>query len=273
MSHATTPLQTLVVAAQNGDRKALGQILTRIQDMVHRLSIRMLADFEAAQDATQEILVLVVTRLSTFKGHSKFTTWVYRVATNYLLDQRRVHARTAGLTFEAFAADLEHGLVDDSRSPDEDVLLNELRVACTMAMLLCLKPEQRVVYVLGDILSFDHMEAATILEVTPATFRKRLSRARALVVKFTTRHCGLANTQAKCSCKRRLPAAIAQNRVQPHNLKYATDHPLRWADVHQEAKRLEGELQTLCLQQAMPAFACSDNLRRTIMHMGDPRTN
>ena len=54
-------------------------------------------------------MILVATKLSTFRGDSAFTTWAYRVATNYLLTAKKITARDQRLTFEMFAADLENG--------------------------------------------------------------------------------------------------------------------------------------------------------------------
>ena len=73
---------TTILAAQNGDAKALEDVVRHVQDRVHRLAIRMMYDPEHALDATQEILIRVVTKLSTFRGESSFETWVYRVALN-----------------------------------------------------------------------------------------------------------------------------------------------------------------------------------------------
>src|SRR5262245_1976161 len=77
-----------VRAAQRGDRQALERVVRAIQDDVFHLAVRVLGDPEEARDASQEVLVRVVTRLGSFRGESRFRTWVYRVATNALLDVR-----------------------------------------------------------------------------------------------------------------------------------------------------------------------------------------
>ena len=75
-------LYTIIKNAQNGDQLALEQVVRSIQDNVHHLAMRILVNPEDAFDATQEILILVITKLSTFEGRSNFNTWVYRVAVN-----------------------------------------------------------------------------------------------------------------------------------------------------------------------------------------------
>jgi RNA polymerase sigma factor (sigma-70 family) len=205
---------TLIEQAQDGDAAALEALVRGIQDQVHGLAVRMLADPHAAQDATQEILIRIVTKLSTFQGDSKFETWTYRVATNYLLTAKKAINANPQLSFQMFSDDLLNGLADDrTAAPEDAVMLNELRVRCTMAMLLCLDPDHRAAYVLGEILELDHSNAAEILDITSANFRKRLSRARASVQDFTAASCGLGSKTAPCSCRKRLPAALAQGRV------------------------------------------------------------
>lgn len=249
----TEQLDRDVVAAQQGDRQALEAVVRQIQDRVHHLSMRMLVDPEDAAEATQEILILVVTKLSTYRGESAFATWAYRVAANYLTSARKIRARDPGLNFEMFRQDLESGL---SQAPEADnkVLLNELRISCTMAMLLCLDLKHRIAYVLGDILELDHAEAVEVLEISKENYRKRLSRARADVVAFTSRNCGLANETANCSCPRRLPAARALGRIIPERIYYAREGAPAYDDVVDQAKEVEGALTVLKLQTAIPLY-------------------
>lgn len=244
-----TNLDQLAKQSQGGSKAALEELVRNLQDRMHHLAMRILVNPDDAQEATQEILILVVTKLSTFRGDSAFTTWAYRVATNYLLTAKKIAARDRNLNFEIFAADLQNGLVaDPAPQADDVVMLNELRIACTMAMLLCLDMNHRIAYVLGDILEIEHGDAADILEISKDNFRKRLSRARSQVVAFTSQNCGLASDNAKCSCPRRLPAARRQDRVR-EGVYAAWDAP-EYGDVRAQARQLEGDLKVLKLQTA-----------------------
>ena len=100
----------LVAAAVGGDRQALEELLRMVADDVRRLAQRMLWHPEDAEDATQEILVKVATRLSTFRGTARVTTWVHRIAVNHLLTTRRRRAEDPSLTFAAFGRDLAEDL-------------------------------------------------------------------------------------------------------------------------------------------------------------------
>ena len=81
--------EQLVSEAIDGSKQALEQVIGRIQDMIYNLSLKMLLFPEDARDATQEILIKVITRLSTFRGDSKFTSWVYKIAVNHLIKASR----------------------------------------------------------------------------------------------------------------------------------------------------------------------------------------
>lgn len=256
---------SLVEAAKAGSQTALEALVRSVQDHVHHLATRMLVNPDDALEATQEILILVVTKLSTFKAESAFTTWTYRVALNYLLTTQKIQKRRMGLTFEVFGNDLESGLaVDPAPAADDVVMLNELRISCTMALLLCLDQKHRAAYVLGDIMEMDNSEAADILDISKENFRKQLSRARSKVIAFTSQRCGLANPGAKCSCPRRLPPALKLGRVNAEKLTHAGSDAPSYEEVVSMAKRVEGELKVLKLQRATGSLNSPQDLSRKI---------
>lgn len=258
MAATLIPL-TLVKEAQDGSVSALESVVKGVQDMVHHLAMRMLVNTTDAQEATQEILILVITQISTFRGESAFTTWVYRVATHYLLTSKKIIDRK--LSFEVFGTDLETGLIPEMTQDMSDVvMLNELRIFCTMAMLLCLDLNHRMAYVLGDILEFEHDEAALVLGVTNTNFRKRLSRARADVVAFTMQMCGLANANAKCTCPRRLPAATEHHCVTPGKSVYATPDAAGYNEILATTQNTIAEIKVLKLQKATGYYRCPEHL-------------
>lgn len=257
----------MIAAAQSGEAQALEQIVRGIQDRVHRLAVRMMADLVLAQDATQEILIRIITKLSTFRGEAKFSTWVYRIATNYLLTARKVLARDPGLSFDMFEADLMEGLVDDAQAaPEDHVMLNELRVRCTMAMLLCLDRDHRAAYVLGDVLELGQAEAAEVLEISPANYRQRLARARGKVTEFTAKTCGVAQKGAACSCPRRLPAAVAAGRVtaRPDPMLAAAPD---YASNVQGARETEAALVAAKLQRSTGPLGAPVDYARAVLRL------
>jgi RNA polymerase sigma factor (sigma-70 family) len=237
--------QALIERARQGDAGALDELVRRIQDLVYGLALRMLWHPEDARDATQEILVRVVTHLGDFRGESAVRTWVYRIACNYLKTARRTRAEAQGFTFERFGRELDEGLADRSSAgepaADESLLLEEVKLGCTHGMLLCLDRDHRLAYILGEILELDGSEAARVLEIEPATFRKRLSRARADVTTFVMAKCGLANPAAACRCRRRVATAVRMGRVDPARLLFATNaaRAREFPEVLREIRKLE----------------------------------
>src|SRR5258708_37015948 len=140
-------VEEFVKGAQRGDASALDELITAIQPKMYGVALRMLWHAEDAKDATQETLLRVVTHLSTFRGESSFLTWAYRVAANHLLFWRPSRMEAQGLSFEIFGKDLEEGLEDTAQRPEETLLYQEIRVGCTLGMLLCLDRAHRIAYI------------------------------------------------------------------------------------------------------------------------------
>jgi RNA polymerase sigma factor (sigma-70 family) len=220
-------VEELVTRARGGDAAALDELVRAVSDDVYALAIRMLWHPHDAEDATQEILVRVVTRLSTFRGESSFRTWVFRVAANHLLTTRRRRAELPELTFDAFGTDLADGLdTPHDAKLDERLLEQEVKIGCTQGMLLCLDREHRLAYILGEVFELSGEQAADVLEIAPAAYRKRLSRARERIQSFMRGHCGLVDPANPCRCSRRVGRAIAIGRIDPERLLFAT-HAVR----------------------------------------------
>lgn len=90
MKHITNEeLLALIEKATAGDKESLETVILSVQDLVFNLSLRMLGSFPDAEDATQDILLKIITRLSSFKGESAFSTWVFRIAANHLKNYQK----------------------------------------------------------------------------------------------------------------------------------------------------------------------------------------
>ncbi|MCL5801402.1 MAG: RNA polymerase sigma factor [Gammaproteobacteria bacterium] len=257
-------LEHEVDRARSGDRAALESVVRAVQKDIHNLAIRFLWHPQDAEDATQEILIRVLTGLGGFRGESGFRTWVYRVACNALLTLRKQRMEQQSLSFEQFGEDLAHGLSDASLSTKDDVierlLLEEVKIGCTLAMLQCLDRDHRLAYILGEIMELEHVQAAGALETTPAAFRKRLSRARASIISFMTAHCGLINPANACRCHRRISTAVALGRVDPSHLLFATSQQKarRFPEVLAEIRQLEESRRAVALYRSHPEARTSD---------------
>lgn len=226
--------QALLAAALAGEQAALETLLAGVQDMVFNLSLRMLGLVPDAEDATQEILLKVLTHLSSFRGESSFKTWVFRIAVNHLQQTRKGMFAQRPLSFDAYGEDIASGREKDvpdlSAGVDRALLEQELKLSCTNVMLQCLDAESRCIYVLGTMFRLDSRVAAEILGLTPEAYRQRLSRIRARVAEFLGKYCGLGGT-GPCRCKRRVNYAIATHRIDPANLAFHNLEPCRYDEL------------------------------------------
>jgi RNA polymerase sigma factor (sigma-70 family) len=101
----------LVARAVDGDKAALEQVIRLLQDPVYRLALRMVWRPAEAEDATQEILIRVITRLASWRGQARLLTWAYRIGVNYLLNLRRQTPHEAQqLSLDEFRDTLADGL-------------------------------------------------------------------------------------------------------------------------------------------------------------------
>lgn len=215
---------TLADRAIAGDKQALEELLVSVQDMVYNLSLRMLGNIHDAEDAAQEIYIRIITGLSSFKKESAFSTWVYRIATNHLLNYKKsFFAKQPPLSFEFYGADIEAGFLENNTDMmggiDEGILAQELKMSCTNVMLQCFDPESRLIYVLGIMFKVDSKTCGEILDISPEAYRQRLSRIRHKMAGFLKQYCGLASPE-KCNCQKRIGYAIKNHRLNPANLEY-----------------------------------------------------
>jgi len=206
-------------AAAAGDKQAAKAVLAAIQDDIYELALRMLGHPADAEDAAQEILIVVLTHLGSFRGESALKTWVWRIAVNHLARVRR--GRREVVTFELLGQRLRTGLHEDDSNradPESEALTQELRLRCTEAMLLALDRESRIAYILGDILNLPGAEGAAVLELDEATYRKRLSRARARLYDFLRDWCGVFAAGNPCTCRGQAACAVERGLLAPADL-------------------------------------------------------
>lgn len=278
-SEASQALEAWVARAKAGDRASLESVVRAVQGDVYRLALRFLWHPQDAQDAAQEILVRVVAGVAKFRGESGFRTWVYRVACNALLSMRRQRMEQQSLSFAQFGEDLAEGLSDDpvvtQSSVEEALLIEEVKIGCTLALLHCLDREHRLAYILGEIMELDHNEAAEILETSATTYRKRLSRARTDITSFMRSRCGLIDSANACRCRRRVGRAMALGRIDPSNLLFASslEQAKQFPRVLGEIRRLEMARRAAALYrshpEAMPPDALATWLRELIVQQSE----
>ena len=251
--------EKLIDLAVAGDRDALEALLTQAQDMVFHLSLRMLGTVPDAEDAAQEILIKIMTRLSTFRRECAYSTWVYRIAVNHLKSYKKGMFARRPLSFEYYGEDIRCGregdMPDLSQGVDRALLAEELKYSCTNVMLQCLDREERCIFILGAMFRADSRVAGEILDMTPEAYRQWLSRIRRRVGDFLGEYCGHAG--GSCSRARRVDYAAATHRLDPRNLEYVR---LERTEEYKQAMERLDELSLLF--DSLPGYRATPRSRR-----------
>ncbi len=222
------PDEVLVAEAVGGNRDALEHLLKRHQDYVYNLALRLFLDPDDALDATQEVLIKVITSLKTFGGRSQFRTWLYRIVVNHFLNSPARHYE-------------QH--IDRQRSPEELPLMEipmaepteaeveEVRILCSTAMLLCLNRDQRLLYIIGEIFGVDHRLGAELFGLSTGNYRVRLHRAKADLLQFVSGKCGLIDPGNPCRCPKKARLLTQQGIVDKHTLRFNRAYHQRIQDI------------------------------------------
>lgn len=258
-------LSELIAQATAGDKAALETVLAGVQDLVFNLSLRMLGTFHDAEDASQDILLKVMTHLSSFKGESAFTTWVFRIAVNHLKDYKKHMFARLPLSFEFYGDDIRSGKVQDApdltQNVEKAILAEELKLSCTNVMLQCLDPESRCIFILGTMFRLDSRIAGEILGVTPETYRQRLSRVRKKMADFLSEYCGEYG-KGTCHCANRVNYAIQNHRIAPDRLDFTAAKP---SDIAVEVKAAMEEIDGYAQQFSFcRTYQSTERLKRMI---------
>jgi RNA polymerase sigma factor (sigma-70 family) len=241
----------LVTRVQAGSRQALETLIHRHQPWIYNILVRMLYHPDEAEDATQEVLIKVLTKLSTFEACSSFRTWLYRIVVNHALNVKRRGNQPDTVSFSEYARGLDEtpdlDLPDPSAVPaDVQLLVQEAKTGCTSGMLLCLDREQRLVYILGAILGVPDTVGAELLEVSRDAFRQKLARVRRGLHSFVQGQCGLVDNANPCRCAKKTQGFIKAGYLDPHRLLFARAHVTRVREMapsaHEGLQRVSEDL-------------------------------
>jgi RNA polymerase sigma-70 factor (ECF subfamily) len=184
------------------------EIYKELQPKILRYVSQMVGSQEA-EDITQEVFIKVSRSLSGFKGESRLSTWVYRIATNSALDRLRSPSRKdADKMLEP--EDLE--MIEDGdlwtehqkAKPDEELVRKEMN-ACIREFIKKLPPDYKTVMILGELEGMKNKEIADILQVSLDTVKIRLHRARARLKKELEEGCSFYyDERSELACDRKV---------------------------------------------------------------------
>ena len=173
--------EDLVRRAKGGDEAAFNELVERHQDRVYRHAERMLGNQQDAEEVLQDTFLQAYRHLGSFEERSRFSTWIYRIATNEALMRLRRSSRRREVHLEETPpGEVERAseeVREFARSAIDHVMDREIREILDKA-LDELPPEYRVVFVLRDVDELSNAEVAEILGLSVPAVKSRLHRSR-----------------------------------------------------------------------------------------------
>lgn len=210
----------LIENSLKGDKIALENLIKKHQTWIYNVAINLTSNTEDAADLMQETLIKMITNLSKFNHNSQFRTWVYRIVKNTFLNSVRKKEYHNTIPWEGYAEGLESIKDEEFEDENKSEIIEEAKLSCMKGMLLCLTPEQRLTYVLGELFELPDSIGSEVMGITKVNYRKKLSRTREHLYGFMNDKCGLINTENPCRCARKTTGFIKKGYVNPKNLQF-----------------------------------------------------
>jgi len=237
----------LIHLAVNGNRNSLSELIENHQQYIFNIALKMVNNIADAEDITQEILIKLVTNLSQYDStKGRFRTWLYRITFNHFLNTKKQKYETLVTSFDVFFDYIKETPEIELTSTEKREMQQEIqesKVSCMAGMLMCLDREQRLIYIVGELFEIDHNLGSEIFEISPANFRKKLSRARNHLYQWMHNRCGLVNKDNPCRCPKKTKGFIANGWVNPEEIKWHSNYQRRIIDFSE--KKLEETLITV----------------------------
>jgi RNA polymerase sigma factor (sigma-70 family) len=244
----------LVRRARQGSNAALEELVKLHQAWLFNVILRMIPDFHEAEDLCQEVMIKAVTKLSGYRGDSRFRTWLYRIAINHVVSAKRRRVESATRKSiktvkndEVLEAFLSHELPDMKLVPSDVAMsAEEVRIKCMLGMLVCLNRMQRTVFILGSVFRVNCRIGSRILDMSEKNYRKILSRARKKIDNFLFDRCGMINPSKPCRCKRIANVRLAKGLLDPAGLESSREKAKNIREVVVTAKNELNEIIARC---------------------------
>ncbi len=168
-----------------GDANAFEELVLKYEKTVYNLALRMVGDRDDAFDMTQEAFIKAYGSLSSFRGDSKFSVWIYRIATNVCLDFLRSKSRKqqVSLTVSDDDEDAQLDIPDPSSTPEQQ-LIKKISMQSVEEGLKTLPDKQRQILVMRELGGMSYAEIGAALSLEEGTVKSRIFRARKRLCAF-----------------------------------------------------------------------------------------
>lgn len=168
-----------------GDANAFEELVLKYEKTVYNLALRMVGDRDDAFDMTQEAFIKAYGSLSSFRGDSKFSVWIYRITTNVCLDFLRSKSRKqqVSLTVSDDDEDAQLDIPDPSSTPEQQ-LIKKISMQSVEEGLKTLPDKQRQILVMRELGGMSYAEIGAALSLEEGTVKSRIFRARKRLCTF-----------------------------------------------------------------------------------------
>lgn len=225
--------RSLAAAAVNGDRGALERLVRRHHPWIYNIAFRMVMVPAEAEDVTQDVLVKVLTKLSSYDPEKgAFRTWLYRVVTNHVLNMKSRGYEAHITDFDSYYSFVDQVPDRDPEDTPEMALVTEdLKIGCVMGTLLCLNRNQRLAFILTVGFGVTDVVGAELMEISRDAFRKNLSRGREKLRKYMGGKCGLVNPEAPCRCRNKIQTFVDSGAYSMEKLDFLAPNRPRMNEI------------------------------------------
>lgn len=162
-----------------GDANAFEELVLKYEKTVYNLALRMVGDRDDAFDMTQEAFIKAYGSLSSFRGDSKFSVWIYRITTNVCLDFLRSKSRKQQVSLTVSDDDEDAQLdIPDPKADPEQQLIKKISMQSVEEGLKTLPDKQRQILVMRELCGMSYAEIGKALSIEEGTVKSRIFRAR-----------------------------------------------------------------------------------------------
>ncbi len=178
--------EELVARCNRGDREAFNELVLKYQKKVFNVAYRFVGDQEEANDLAQEIFAAAYQNLKKFRGDSKFSTWLFQIATNRgknrfkYLKRRGFFVNKSSQIQDDEGENYQKAVPDFSTNPENLLASRQIRKVVQEA-IEGLEPDHKEIVILRDIEGFSYEEIAQMLDLPEGTTKSRLHRARMVI--------------------------------------------------------------------------------------------
>ena len=170
----------LIEQLQQGDEQAFKKLVDEWQDMVYNTAVSIVQNEDDADDITQDVFIQVYQSVSSFKGESKFSTWLYRIVISKALDHVKKKKRKKRF---AFVQNLFGTVSEEEIHPQEfnhpGVLMENRERAAELFKAMELLPDnQRIAFTLHKLEAQKHQDIAAIMDISVTAVESLIARAK-----------------------------------------------------------------------------------------------